>query len=725
MIKGYKIGYLKQDIAAGIITALVSIPISMGYAQVAGLPPVYGLYGSLLPIFFFGIITTSPRFVFGVDAAPTALVGAALTTLGIVPESGEALQIIPLITLLTACWLLVFFLLGAGKFVKFISAPVMGGFITGIGCTIILMQLPKLYGGSAGTGEFFGLVLNIGITTAKSFHVFSFILGFATIIIMYCGRKWIPQVPMSIFLMLAGAILTMIFHIERYGVTLLPEVAAGLPFFVIPDFQLLEENTRELLAQSASIALVIMSETLLFSNSYALRYDEKISNQREILAYAIGNIASALIGCTPVSGSVSRTSIASQFGVKSQIMSLFATITMGIILLFGTGFIGYLPVPVLTGIVIAALGSTLEFDLARKLRKADRIEWMIFCVVFIAVLLFGSIYGVITGVLLSFIIVIARASAPPRSWIGCISNQDGFYALERTRDASPIAQTIIYRFTGSLFFANIGQFQEDIENAIKEDTKQVIVDASGIGNIDVTAAHRLLLLYKKLKEKKIKFYIAEHVGTINDQLRTFDAGELIQRGVVKYTITQALEEAGVHKPYALESIMNQEQGNAIKQMAEFEWAFGSDADAKMEEMASVLAKVIVEEKALDVDTIREIEEMAAKGYWDMEDEDEFLDVLEMRMAILQTKKILKEEQSEEMNEKIWKRHMLLETQLSRKNMEAIMRIRKQRHRRQQTLKKENPEAFKKFRTERRRYKEIVEKENPELAKKLYDTKEEK
>ena len=136
----------------GIIIAAVSIPISMGYAQIAGLPAVYGLYGSVFPIIIFGLLSTSRQFVFGVDAAPAALVGAALVTLGVTPGTEQAMQVVPVITFFTALWLLVFFLFKAGKLVNYISTPVMGGFISGICTTIILMQVPKLYGAGAGTG---------------------------------------------------------------------------------------------------------------------------------------------------------------------------------------------------------------------------------------------------------------------------------------------------------------------------------------------------------------------------------------------------------------------------------------------------------------------------------------------------------------------------------------------------------------------------------------------
>ena len=152
-IRTYEWKNLSKDLLAGLVIMAVSIPISMGYAQIAGLPAVYGLYGSVFPIVLFALFSTSPQFVFGVDAAPAALVGSALVSLGIEGGSREALAAVPVLTFFVAVWLLVFYLCRAGKLVNYISAPVMGGFISGICTTIILMQVPKLFGGKAGVGK--------------------------------------------------------------------------------------------------------------------------------------------------------------------------------------------------------------------------------------------------------------------------------------------------------------------------------------------------------------------------------------------------------------------------------------------------------------------------------------------------------------------------------------------------------------------------------------------
>ena len=160
-LKGYKLEYLPKDIFSGIIIAAVSIPIAMGYAQIAGLPAVYGLYGSVLPILFFALFSTSRQFVFGVDATPAAIVGGAIAAHGFSSESEQAMLYIPMVALFAGLWLILFFFLRADKIVDFISTPVMGGFISGIAVTIILMQVPKLMGSPAGRGEILELAKHI------------------------------------------------------------------------------------------------------------------------------------------------------------------------------------------------------------------------------------------------------------------------------------------------------------------------------------------------------------------------------------------------------------------------------------------------------------------------------------------------------------------------------------------------------------------------------------
>lgn len=568
---------IKNDIISGVIIALVSIPIAMGYSQIAGLPPQYGLYGSVLPVLLFAIFASSPQYIFGVDAAPAALVGGTLASIGIAGGSEEALIQVPVVAFFTGIWLMIFYLMDFGNLTRFVSEPVMGGFITGICSTIILMQMPKLFGGQAGTGELKELILHIAGEFKTSFNLASMMIAVLCITIIQTCRKVSPKIPASAAVMIIAA-LTQYFtnFCGKFNINTLPEVQRGLGKFCLPDFSL--ENCYTGILSAFSIAVVIAAETLLAEHNFAAKNDYKIDDESELLAYSVCNIAASLVGVCPVNGSVSRTSMNDQLGGKSQLTSITASAVMTLILLFGTGFIKYLPVPALTSIVVCALWSGTEFSLAAKLRKSSRKEYFIFLAAFGGVVVFGTIYGVVIGVLLSFINVIIRASYPPTSLLGVIPGRNHFYNLETYAKAQPIKNVVIYRFKGNLFFANVGRFIEETENALQEDTKYLIVDASGINSIDSTAAAELGTLYNKLKKKGIRFFLVEHIAQVNEELRTYGVGFIIENGGVRQTITDALAAVGYNRPYPLcenYEIKSVDDHTAIVQ--EFEWAFGSDA----------------------------------------------------------------------------------------------------------------------------------------------------
>lgn len=683
---------LAKDILAGIIVALVSIPISMGYAQVAGLPAVYGLYGSVFPILFYCLCTSSPQLIFGVDATPAALVGGALASFGVVAGTQEAMELVPVITLTTAIWLVVFYFIKAGRLVNYISKPVMGGFISGIGCTIILMQLPKLFGGSAGTGELVELIINICEQT-KQFNAVSACLGFGTVVCILLAKKCAPKFPMSVVMMVVGACIGVFVDVEKYEIALLPQVQAGLPKLHVPQLSLFLEHGEDIVMLSLSIALVIVAQTLLTANNYAMKYNYKIENNREVFAYAVGNVAGAFVGCCPINGSVSRTGIGDQYGGKSQMMSLTAAITMIVVLLFGTDLLSCLPVPILTGIVIAALIGIVEFGVAKQTWNSDKHEFVIFMAAFLGVLLLGTVYGVIIGVMLSFVAVIVRAIVPPKAYLGVIPGHEDFYTLKRNRNAKPIQNTVIYRFSGNLFFGNVNTFQQDIEDAIQTDTNLVIVDARGIGNIDMTAAERLVILYNNLKKRGIHFYITEHVGSVNDQLRLYGAGSLIEEGAVRRTITLALRAAGVEKPYPLVGVGANEPYEYIEaneRLAEFEWAFGENAEERMEQLATQMADELVHSPDHSMKGILEAEQHVPWGRMGLFDEDELLERLEFHLTELEKQGF---DDVEEIEKRIEQRRLVIEDKINNLSPEALQLLKRHRQEIEDHLKEQHPEYY--------------------------------
>ena len=685
-LQHYEKKNLPKDICAGIIIMAVSIPISMGYAQIAGLPAVYGLYGSVFPILLFALFSTSPQFIFGVDAAPAALIGGALIDLHIESGSEAALKVVPVLTLFVAVWLLAFYLMKAGKLVNYISAPVMGGFITGICTTIILMQVPKLFGGTAGTGELLELAGHIGNTLGQ-IHVPSLIMGVIALVILLAAKKLIPKFPMAVVLMAVGALMTKFLPVREWGIQTLSAVQTGLPRWKAVDLSAVP--LKDAITISLSVAVVIMAETLLAENNFAQKNRYRINDNQELLAFSLENFAAALTGCCPINGSVSRTAMGEQYQGKTQLTGIVAGISMMILLLCGTGFIGYLPIPILTAIVISALMGATEFDLAARLWKVSRTEFLIFMGAFLGVLLLGTINGVLIGIILSFTEMIIRTSKPSRCLLGIQPGHRHFRDLNEGSQIHAIEGVVIYRFSSNLFFGNIQVLQRDIEDSIKPDTKAVILDACGVGSIDITAADRLAMLYKSLEDKGIRFYITEHIAKINEQLRTLGLGYMIEEGRVRRTIHIALKDMGIGRPYPLEGGVENEERSASRKRAdnkvqEFVWAYGAESEEQIEKQ--IVLQIQQLKKTGDMEKL-------FHGSWshmDAFDEDEWLEHLEEHLKEIvnisgkDEKSIATrfEEHRKEIHERIKNEHP-----------EMAERFKKRRHILDEHLRQRHPEVF--------------------------------
>ena len=451
------------------------------------------------------------------------------------------------------------------------------------------------------------------------------VLGLVSLVILLVAKKLVPKFPMAVVLMVAGACYTRFGNVRELGIQTLSKVETGLPQWQIPDFSAV--SIREAVTVSLSVAVVIMAETLLAENNFAQKNGYRIDDNQEIFAFSVGNFLAAFTGCCPINGSVSRTAMGEQYQGKTQLTSLVAGLSMIVLLLCGTGFIQYLPVPVLTAIVISALLGATEFDLMARLWKVSRTECMIFVGAFLGVLLLGTINGVLIGILLSFAEVIIRTAKPSTCFLGIQPGHKHFRDLKESSQIHALSGVLVYRFSSNLFFANVQVLKNDIEDHIKPDTKAVILDAGGIGSLDITAADCLKRLHQSLKEKGIRFYMTEHISDVNEQLRKLGLGYLIEEGCVRRTIHIALKDMGINRPYPLEDGVDNEDRSASRKRAdnrvqEFVWAFGSDAEKQIERQ--------IEKQIAQLKGSGDIENLLHGRWAHMEelDEDEWLEHLE-------------------------------------------------------------------------------------------------
>ena len=541
-------------------------------------------------------------------------------------------------------------------------------------------------GGTAGVGELFELAEHIA-ETLKTINLPSLVIGLTALFILLVSKKEMPKFPMADALIAADALMTSYLPVREWGVQTLAAVEPDMPEWSIPDFSAIAP--KDAIITSLSVAVVIIAETLLAEYSFSQKNGYKIDDNQEIFAFSMGNFVAAFTGCCPINGSVSRSAMGEQYQAKTQLTGIVAGLSMIILLLCGTGFIGYLPIPVLTAIVISALLGATEFELAVRLWKVSRTECFIFIGAFFGVLMLGTINGVLIGIILSFTEMIIRTSKPARCFLGIQPGHQHFRDLREGSQIHAVEGVLIYRFSSNLFFANIGVLQKDIEEHIKDDTKAVILDAGGIGSLDITAADRLEILYKSLKEKGIRFYMTEHIADVNEQLRKLGLGYLIEEGCVRRTIHIALKDMGINRPYPLEGGVDNEERSASRKRAdnrvqEFVWAFGSETEEEIERQ--IVLQIEQLKKTGDVENL-------FHGRWaHMEalDEDEWLEHLEEHL-----KEIVNISGKDEMTlaGKLEAHRKEVHDRIAKEHPELAERFKERRHLLDEHLKEHRPEVY--------------------------------
>ncbi len=535
--RGYKASYIKYDLIGGVIVASLSIPVAMGYAQIAGLPPVYGLYASILPVLGYILFASSRQTVFGIDAASSAITGSVLAAMGIAAGSQDAINAAPVLAFFAACFLILFAVLRVGRFVNFISATVMSGIITGIGLSIIISQIPKILGIKGGDT----VIDNVSaiISGFSSISLLSLALGTASIVIILLGKKFLRKWPIALVVLILGTVVTAVFHLDQQGITIIGSIPSSLPTFSVPDFWNPDELSANLIG-GFIIAVVVFAGSILPSISFAERGGYTLDNNQEIFATGFSNLTASFFGCPPTSASVSRTAASEQYRGKSQLVSVVSALIIVLVVLFLSALLYYMPQPVLSGIVFAALCGVLDVNVLLRLIRRSGSGVVLWIVSVLAVLFVGILFGVLVGVILSFIDVLIRVVSPPQAYLGRrASGQPGYIDLENEQ-AEPIAEVSIYRFSAPLVFANVEVFVKGVHKALKDDTKVLIIDASGINSIDINAADELRKLFKHLKRSGIQFYIAGAISHLRKDMDKLGLSSFLTPSHYTRTIEEAV-----------------------------------------------------------------------------------------------------------------------------------------------------------------------------------------
>ncbi len=552
----YKQAYLKGDISAGLTVGIMLIPQGMAYAIIAGLPPVYGLYASMVPQIIYAFLGTSRQLAVGPVAMDSLLVAAGVSMFA---QGGtqEYILLAVLIALMMGVMQLALGIFRLGFLVNFLSRPVISGFTSAAALIIGLNQLKHLTGTDLPRSSqihelIYHAVMGIGDT-----HWITFGIGLGGIVIIQfiktLNKRYQKSIPAALVVVVFGILVVMGFGLETQGVKIVREIPDGLPSFVLPTVSM--ERITNLMPIAATIALIAFMESIAVAKAVQTKHKNyELDSNQELIALGASNIMGSFFQCYPTTGGFSRTAVNDQAGAKTGVAALISAFLIGLTLLFLTPLFYSLPKAVLASIILVAVFGLIDVDYPQFLWKNKRDEFWMLLVTFIVTLTVGIREGVFVGVGLSLAVVIYRSTRPHVAELGQFEDTQEYRNIHRFENLRERTDVLILRYDAQLYFANANHFRETIKKAVerKAQTKLLILNAESIHSIDSTGMATLREVVTDLRANQMEIYLTGVIGPVRDVL-------------YKTGLMQEIKEENffLDIPYALEFYDAKDTGNQV------------------------------------------------------------------------------------------------------------------------------------------------------------------
>lgn len=540
-IFNYKREYLNGDIFAGITVGIMLIPQGMAYALIAGLPPVYGLYASIVPQIIYAISGTSRQLSIGPSAMDSLLVAAGISVLA--SEGTDAyIGFAILLAFFTGLLQLLLGIFRMGFITNLLSKPIISGFTSAAAIIIGLNQLKYLFGFEIEKSGKIHEILWSTVQRLDEIHIITFIIGIGGIIIIKGAKKINKNIPSSLIAVILGILLTYIFQLSEFGVSIVQTIPEGLPLLKIPDFDL--DKISRLIPLALTISIVAFIESYSVAKAIESKCKGyKVIANRELIGLGAANLIGALFQSYPVAGGFSRSAVNHQSGANTPLSSIISAGLIALTLLFLTPIFYYLPKAILASVIMVAVSGLMDLAYAKKLWRENKIEFALLIATFLITLNFSMVSGILTGVVLSILMLLYHAAYPHIALLGRIHGQSEFRNIKRFKDLEVWDDRLILRVDAPLTFINIQYVKEYIEQKLEDDplVRSVLLDASAVSKIDATASQGLRDLLETFNEKGIRLLVAELVGPVRDSL--YDTGLLDEIGEknIFLTVNNALE----------------------------------------------------------------------------------------------------------------------------------------------------------------------------------------
>lgn len=547
-IFSYKRSYLKHDIVAAIVVTAISIPQSLAFAIIVGLPPVTGLYTAMIAPVVFALLSHTRRTIVGPDSATTAVVASGAL---LVAAAGTAAHVnaVATICLMAAAILIVMAVFQLGFLAELISRPVLVGFFAGVGLQLIVSSLTTMVGLAASGSAWNHIhVLAQSLSSVNGMTITVSVLVVGLVVIL---RKTV--IPGELAALVLAVVFAIVFNVSKYGVTMLGELPSGMPHFVFPSIA--PDQIVTLFPAALSVALVILAQGASVVKSTAAAHNEHVRINKDLFAFGFANVASSLFQGFSANGSIARTQASEGAHGKSQLVNIFASVLVAILLLFGADLFRYMPQAALASIVCVIGFYLIKFSELDYLWVTHRTEFFVAIVAAIGTVMFGVLQGVFIAVIVSLVERLSRQYRPKDA----ILLRDGEFsdwALERlgkNHAHDDVEGILVYSFDGALFFENSAYFVNRVRRAIKNaehPVRVVVVDAGAIDSVDYTAVEELKQFCARLSAKGISLSFSHVSPELQRQFDKYGVTDIVD-GHIYATLNDALHAArGRHKASA-------------------------------------------------------------------------------------------------------------------------------------------------------------------------------
>jgi high affinity sulfate transporter 1 len=518
----YEAGWLRHDLVAGLVLATMLVPVGIAYAVASGLPGIYGLYATVVPLLIYAVFGPSRILVLGPDSALAAVILSV-----VVPLSGgdpqRAVTLAGMMALISGTVCILAGLARLGFVTELLSKPIRYGYMNGIALTVLISQLPKLFGFSVETTGPLRDLWAIGeafLDGKANWVAFAVGAGTLAVILLLRGSKRVPGILVAV---IGAAALVGTFDLAgRHGVAILGSLPQGLPGFAIPWISI--DDIIPVLLGGCAVALVSFADTSVLSRAYAARTGTKVDPNQEMVGLGAANLATGFFQGFPISSSSSRTPVAEAAGARTQLTGIVGALAIALLLLVAPNLLRNLPTPTLAAVVIASAIGLFEVPDLKRIYRIQRWEFWLSIACFAGVAVFGAIPGIGLAIVIAVIEFLWDGWRPYSAILGRPTGVEGYHDITRYPQVNRIPGLVLFRWDAPLFFANSELFRERILAAAAESPTQVqclVVAAAPVTSVDVTAADMLVELDHVLHEYGIELRFAELKDPVKDKLKRF------------------------------------------------------------------------------------------------------------------------------------------------------------------------------------------------------------